>query len=104
MDGNGCLPLEGAVVDVWHCDAEGVYSGVSERGFGTTGLEFLRGVQWTDAEGRAVFQTIYPGWYPGRGPHPFQDPDRPRRTCRLRADLAGVLPGRAHDAIFANAP
>jgi protocatechuate 3,4-dioxygenase beta subunit len=63
VDGDGCLPLEGAVVDVWHCDAQGVYSGVSERGFDTTGHDFLRGVQRTDAEGRAAFQTIYPGWY-----------------------------------------
>ena len=60
VDGDGCLPLEGAVVDVWHCDAEGVYSGVSERGFDTTGHDFLRGVQRTDAEGRRPSRRSIP--------------------------------------------
>jgi len=81
VDGDGCLPLEGAVVDVWHCDAEGVYSGVTERGFDTTGHDFLRGVQRTDAEGRAAFQTIYPGWYQGRAVH-IHFRSGPTRTTR----------------------
>jgi protocatechuate 3,4-dioxygenase beta subunit len=65
VDGNGCLPLEGAIVDVWHCDALGVYSGVQ----GSTGTDFLRGFQRTDAGGGATFTTIYPGWYQGRAVH-----------------------------------
>jgi len=66
---NSCTPLEGAQVDVWHCDALGVYSGVSERGFNTLGQKFLRGYQLTDAKGSVQFQTIYPGWYSGRTVH-----------------------------------
>jgi protocatechuate 3,4-dioxygenase beta subunit len=66
---NSCTPLEGAQVDVWHCDALGVYSGVSEQGFDTTGLKFLRGYQLTDADGGVQFLTIYPGWYSGRTVH-----------------------------------
>ncbi len=66
---NGCTPLPGAVVDVWHCDAMGVYSGVTDRTFDTTGQQFLRGYQVTDANGVAKFITIYPGWYPGRTVH-----------------------------------
>ena len=65
VDGNGCLPLEGAIVDVWHCDGLGVYSGVQ----GSTGTDFLRGFQRTDAGGGATFTTIYPGWYQGRAVH-----------------------------------
>jgi protocatechuate 3,4-dioxygenase beta subunit len=65
VDGNGCLPLEGAIVDVWHCDALGVYSGVQ----GSSGTDFLRGFQRTDAGGGATFTTIYPGWYQGRAVH-----------------------------------
>lgn len=64
-----CSPLEGAQVDVWHCDGLGVYSDVSERGFDTTGQKFLRGYQATDPNGQAAFTTIYPGWYEGRTVH-----------------------------------
>ena len=47
----------------------GVYSGVTDRSFDTTGHDFLRGVQRTDANGAATFTTIYPGWYQGRTVH-----------------------------------
>jgi protocatechuate 3,4-dioxygenase beta subunit len=63
-DGSACVPIADVVVDVWHCDALGVYSGVS----GNTG-NFLRGFQRTDTDGRASFTTIYPGWYTGRAVH-----------------------------------
>jgi len=65
----GCAPLAGAVVDLWHCDARGYYSGVQDRSFSTTGKRFLRGYQVTDSAGTAKFSTIYPGWYPGRTVH-----------------------------------
>ena len=59
-----CKPVEGARVDVWHCDAAGDYSGVQ----GDAGT-FLRGTQPTDADGVAEFRSIFPGWYPGRVTH-----------------------------------
>ena len=62
----GCAPLAGATVDVWHCDAAGVYS---DSGGNTAGKKFLRGHQVTGANGAARFTTIYPGWYPGRAVH-----------------------------------
>jgi protocatechuate 3,4-dioxygenase beta subunit len=65
----GCAPLAGATLDVWHCDALGVYSDVSDPGFNTIGQKFLRGYQVTDASGAARFTTIYPGWYQGRAVH-----------------------------------
>jgi protocatechuate 3,4-dioxygenase beta subunit len=64
-----CLPLANAQVDVWHCDAAGVYSDASDPGFNTKGQNFLRGYQTTDATGRVKFTTIYPGWYQGRAVH-----------------------------------
>jgi protocatechuate 3,4-dioxygenase beta subunit len=64
-----CTPLEGARVDIWHCDYMGIYSGVEQRGFNTTGQKFLRGYQLTDAKGVVQFQTVYPGWYSGRTVH-----------------------------------
>ena len=66
---NSCTPIEGAQVDVWHCDAQGQYSGVFDQGFDTNGQKFLRGYQLTDANGAVQFQTIYPGWYSGRAVH-----------------------------------
>ena len=62
-----CAPATGAVVDVWHCDAGGLYSDVSANG--TAGQDFLRGLQATDSDGKVRFRTIFPGWYPGRAVH-----------------------------------
>jgi protocatechuate 3,4-dioxygenase beta subunit len=64
-----CIPLTGAQVDLWHCDADGIYSDVTDPHFATVGHKFLRGYQLTDATGTARFTTIYPGWYPGRTVH-----------------------------------
>lgn len=63
--GASCSPLAGAIVDVWHCSALGVYSDV----FDAAGQRFLRGSQVTNRDGTAEFTTIYPGWYPGRTVH-----------------------------------
>jgi protocatechuate 3,4-dioxygenase beta subunit len=65
VDAGSCQPIEGAAVDVWHCDAEGAYSGVQ----GAEGETFCRGVQMTDATGTAEFRTVFPGWYTGRAVH-----------------------------------
>ena len=64
-----CTPLAGAFVDVWHCDALGIYSDVSDMGFNAIGSKFLRGYQVTDSTGSVQFTTIYPGWYAGRAVH-----------------------------------
>jgi protocatechuate 3,4-dioxygenase beta subunit len=71
VSGSSCSPLGGAIVDIWQCDALGVYSDVRDMnaGFDTRGKKFLRGYQMTDEKGIAEFLTIYPGWYPGRAVH-----------------------------------
>jgi protocatechuate 3,4-dioxygenase beta subunit len=70
VDG-GCTPLKDALVDLWHVDASGAYSGYPGQpgGQDTSGQTFLRGTQVADDEGVAMFETIYPGWYPGRTVH-----------------------------------
>jgi len=69
LDGSACTAFEGATVDVWHCDAEGVYSAVNTMGMETSDQIHLRGYQVSDANGVAAFTTIVPGWYPGRAVH-----------------------------------
>jgi len=69
IEDRSCNPLAGAVVDVWHCDALGIYSDVRDQSFDTRGKKFLRGYQTTNANGIAEFLTIYPGWYSGRAVH-----------------------------------
>ena len=80
-----CAPLPGATVDLWHCDAVGVYSDVQDPGGATLGKKFLRGYQTTDADGLARFTTIYPGAYRGRAVHIH---------FKIRSAAAG---GRVHD-------
>lgn len=68
-----CRPLAGARVDLWHCDAAGLYSGFEGQGdaraVSTAGQHFLRGTALADEDGIARFGTIWPGWYRGRAPH-----------------------------------
>jgi protocatechuate 3,4-dioxygenase beta subunit len=69
---NGCNALEGAIVDIWHCDKDGYYSeygGTGMQSINLTGVHFLRGRQTSDANGKVSFLTIFPGWYSGRAPH-----------------------------------
>lgn len=86
-------PIPGASVDLWHCDAEGEYSGFVSASEGDTGGRsgpgrgappsggggggatatddsiFLRGTQVAGDDGTVRFTTMYPGWYTGRSVH-----------------------------------
>ena len=69
---NSCTALAGALVDIWHCDAEGNYSeyGATQmQSANYQNVHFLRGRQTTDTEGMARFASIFPGWYQGRATH-----------------------------------
>lgn len=81
-DAGTCDPIENAVVDVWHCDALGVYSGFesASRGSRSDNETYLRGAQTTDANGIVDFKTIYPGRYPGRATHIHAKVHLDRRT------------------------
>ncbi|WP_445181229.1 intradiol ring-cleavage dioxygenase [Pseudomonas sp. McL0111] len=75
-------PVNGALVDIWHCNARGAYSGwsrinpdleVDAEAIGsiprTDDETYLRGSQICDQKGRVRFTTIYPGFYAGRALH-----------------------------------
>lgn len=78
---NNCGVMQGYRVDVWHCNAHGYYShyaaggtnsGHSNQnspGSNNANLIYCRGSQVTNANGEVTFNTIFPGWYPGRTWH-----------------------------------
>ncbi|MFT4062859.1 MAG: T9SS type A sorting domain-containing protein [Edaphocola sp.] len=72
---NGCASVgEGYRVDIWHCNQRGYYSAYAgqpgiDGTVDTTGQTWLRGIQYTDANGQVNFTTIYPGWYTPRTTH-----------------------------------
>lgn len=64
VNADGCTPLAGHAIYVWHCDAAGQYSL-----YNLTDQNFLRGVGVTDETGLVKFTTVFPGCYAGRWPH-----------------------------------
>ena len=101
---DSCQPIRDAVVDIWHADAVGQYSGYrgqGDDGTDTSGETFLRGIQVTDAEGLAEFDTIYPGSYSGRTVHihfkAYTD-ERSFITSQL------YFPDEATDVVFTGEP
>lgn len=67
-----CAALQGALVDIWHCDKDGYYSeygGSGMQSVNYTAVHFLRGRQVTNANGLVTFQSIFPGWYTSRATH-----------------------------------
>lgn len=96
-----CTPLSNVKVDLWQCDAEGIYSDTDDLGFQTVGQKFLRGWQRTDANGNVQFTTIYPGWYQGRAVHihfKIRTDDGYDFTSQLFFDEAMT------DSVYAQAP
>ncbi|KFY74456.1 hypothetical protein V501_04633 [Pseudogymnoascus sp. VKM F-4519 (FW-2642)] len=76
LDVSTCEPVTNALVEIWHANSTGVYSGVNVggNGVGTADSNNIfrptnRGLQHTDAKGVAQFTTNFPGWYTGRTPH-----------------------------------
>ena len=86
---NGCSPLANATVDIWHCDAGGLYS--DEAANNTVGQKYLRGLQMSDSNGAVTFTTIYPGWYGGRAVH---------LHVRARTYLGSTLTGQFVSQFF----
>ncbi|KAI0009577.1 aromatic compound dioxygenase [Xylariaceae sp. FL0662B] len=75
VDINTCEPVTDVYLEMWHCNATGVYGGIVAGGNGDDSDEsninntWLRGIQKTDSDGVAQFETIFPGHYTGRATH-----------------------------------
>ncbi|QES87228.1 dioxygenase family protein [Rhizosphaericola mali] len=69
---DSCNVLEGAIVDIWHCDVNGDYSeygGTTMQTNNYQSYHWLRGRQTTDSTGVVSFTSIFPGWYESRATH-----------------------------------
>jgi len=101
-----CAPIPRAAVDVWQCDALGIYSGYEGAAIAPRHVEpvddktFLRGTQLTDRAGCVRFQTIYPGWYLGRTPHVHLK----IRVGAKAATTQLYFPDEVTNAVYARAP
>lgn len=105
IEAGACTPITSARVDIWHCDAQGLYSAFPGQGDGhnidESSRSFLRGTQMTDATGWVAFNSIYPGWYDGRATHIH---------FKVFLDQKNVLTGQTflpdalNEFIYANAP
>ena len=89
-----CRAVAGALLDLWHCDAAGVYDNDGYR---------LRGHQFSDTEGRFVFETIVPGKYPGRTRHYHVKVQAPGRSILTTPLYVPGAPGNDGDRIFDSA-
>ncbi|CAN8106025.1 unnamed protein product [Discula destructiva] len=75
IDVNTCEPVPNVYLEMWHCNSTGVYSGVVASGNGDSSdasnidKTFLRGIQQTDSDGVAQFETLFPGHYTSRATH-----------------------------------
>jgi len=105
LSGNNCAPMPGVLVDIWQCDEQGVYSGVKDPQFDTTGKQFLRGYQTTDRSGQVRFLTVYPGWYQGRTVHiHFKLRTNPAGTSGREFTSQVYFEDGFTDQVFARAP
>jgi protocatechuate 3,4-dioxygenase beta subunit len=105
MTGGTCVPVRGATVDVWQCDAAGRYSDVRDFAGSTVGQKFLRGFQKTDERGLAQFVTIVPGWYEGRAVHIHFRIDTPPAGARARTFASQLyFEESLLDRVYAQAP
>lgn len=105
VSGSSCEPFANALVDVWHCDAAGIYSDVNDPSGSTVGKKFLRGYQTTDASGAASFSTIYPGWYSGRAVHiHFKIRTEPDAASGLEFTSQLFFDDQLSDTVYARDP
>jgi protocatechuate 3,4-dioxygenase beta subunit len=96
VDSKRCAALENAALDIWHCDASGVYSGfTSNSPDGGGGPEGRRGPGGPGGPGRGFGDFGAQGFGPGMPPPPGRGPGGPggpggRRQIDATRFLRGV--------------
>ena len=102
VNASTCAVLANHAVYLWHCDRAGLYSLYSA---GATNVNYLRGVQQTDAAGTLTFRTIFPGCYAGRWPHMHFEVYRTLASATTSANKIATsqlaLPKATCDVVYA---
>ncbi|MDO5641795.1 MAG: hypothetical protein Q4G26_05320 [Paracoccus sp. (in: a-proteobacteria)] len=103
VSADGCTPLAGHAIYVWHCDAAGDYSL-----YNLPDQNFLRGVGISDEAGLVRFTSIFPGCYDGRWPHIhfeiFATPEAAVSGAQSVLTAQIALPGDICAALYASDP
>jgi protocatechuate 3,4-dioxygenase beta subunit len=99
---DGCAPMPGAAVYLWHCDRAGNYSLYSQA---AADQNYLRGVQAADDSGVVTFTSIFPACYSGRWPHVhfevYPSLDKATDQANKIATSQIALPKDVCDAVYA---
>lgn len=103
---NGCAPLAGKYVYLWHCSRTGNYSQYSGamNGGNYADNTFLRGVAVTDSNGQVTFTTVFPGRYSGRATHMHFEvyPDSTPARAEVTTISQLAFPASVCDQVYAN--
>jgi len=92
VDVANCEAVPQLAIDLWQCNATGVYSGVDAAGQAGVATTWLRGVQISDTTGVASFDTIFPGHYAGRTSHIHVMATRDPRVLDSTQQFEGGVP------------
>ncbi len=95
----GGLPLAGAVVEIWQCDAAGHYRHPGDGDRADPAFQAFGRVQ-ADAQGRYRFRTIRPVAYSGRTPHIHLKVKQGARTLLTTQVYVAGEPGNARDVLW----
>lgn len=97
-------PLAGARIEIWQCDALGIYRHPRDRevqrDMGFQG----RGRMQVGPDGRFAFRTIRPASYPGRTPHIHVLVAAPGRSDLITQLYVADEPANARDVLFTRTP
>jgi len=100
LDLNG-KPVDGALVEIWQCDAQGLYDHPRQPGRERRDSAFQGyGCMLVKADGHYSFRTLKPVAYAGRSPHiHFKVATATGRSLTSQFYIAGD-PGNERDGVF----
>src|SRR5438094_6604811 len=100
LDATGS-PVRNALVEIWQCDAKGVYLHTADSGRKTRDANFQGfGRFLTGSSGEYYFRTIKPVPYPGRTPHIHFKVKRTGKELLVTQCYVKGHPGNDRDGVY----